>query len=146
MDHEWFTEQLDPAVRGWDWFSVQLDDGTDLMLFDLIRKDGAVDAYSSGTFINRSGISRHLTNSDFSLQSIETWTSPKSGAKYPVKWRVAVPSLKIDITCTAALNNQELNTSHGRTNYWEGAVIYSGSVNGAGYLEMTGYDKSVQIN
>ena len=146
MDHEWFTEQLDPQVRGWDWFSVQLDDGTDLMLFELRRKDGGIDPYSSGTFVARDGKARHLTAGDFSLHPLETWTSAKTRARYPVKWRVEVPSLKIDVTCAAALDTQELNTSYGNTSYWEGAVTYSGTRNGVGYLEMTGYDKAVKLN
>ena len=146
MDHEWFTEQLDPAVRGWDWFSVQLDNGTELMLFDLRRRDGGIDPYSSGTFVDRTGKARHLAASEFSLQPAETWTSPKSGARYPVKWRISAPALKIDLTCAAVLNSQELNISHGGASYWEGAVTYSGRVNGVGYMEMTGYDKAILMN
>ncbi|MCU1262938.1 MAG: hypothetical protein JWO80_5823 [Bryobacterales bacterium] len=145
MDHEWFTEQLDPAQRGWDWFSIQLNDGTDLMLFQLRRKDGTIDPFSAGTLIDRAGRARHLTSREFSLVPIDTWTSPKTGARYPTKWHVSTPALGLDITCAATMDSQELNTIIGRTSYWEGAVTYSGSHAGVGYLEMTGYVKPVNM-
>ncbi len=69
MDHEWFTQQLDPGQRGWDWFSAQFDDGTELMLFDLRRTDGTKDLYSAGTFVDRAGKSHHLTVRDFELET-----------------------------------------------------------------------------
>jgi len=142
MDHEWFSEQLDQSQRGWDWFSAQFDDGTELMLFDLRRKDGGVDPYSAGTFIDRAGKPHHLTVRDFELKPEEYWTSPKNGARYPVGWRVRVPGLHIDVTCRAAVKQQELIANAGGNSYWEGAVVYSGTQNGRGYLEMTGYDKA----
>jgi predicted secreted hydrolase len=146
MDHEWFSQQLDPNQRGWDWFSAQLDDGAELMLFDLRRKDGSIDAYSSGTYIARDGRATHLKRADFQLEPLETWTSPKSGARYPVRWRVTVPSLKIQLECAAAIPDQELvSADDSGPTYWEGAVSYSGSGKGVGYLEMTGYDKPVRM-
>jgi len=145
MDHEWFTQQLEGTQQGWDWFSAQMDNGGDLMLFQLRRRDGGVDAFSSGTYIDRQGRARHLGRGDFTLQPEEFWTSPKTKARYPVKWRIAIPSLGIEMRCTAALPNQELVAEHGGPTYWEGAVSYAGSANGAGYLEMTGYDKPVGI-
>jgi predicted secreted hydrolase len=68
MDHEWFTHQLEPGQVGWDWFSIQLDDRTDLMLFQLRREDGTVEPYSSGTHIDSQGRPRHLSRQDFSLR------------------------------------------------------------------------------
>ncbi|MES1257784.1 MAG: lipocalin-like domain-containing protein [Acidobacteriota bacterium] len=134
MDHEWFTRQLGGDQAGWDWFSVQLDNRTELMLFELRRKDGSIDPYSSGTFIDASGKARHLRREDFTLQPVSAWR------KYPVEWRIAVPSLRIAITCRAVLPNQELRAKAGGPNYWEGAVDYSGTHRGVGYLEMTGYE------
>jgi len=138
MDHEWFTEQLDASDTGWDWFSVQLEDKTELMLFDLRKKDGSIDSHSSGTYIDASGKARHLTAADFTLRPVAYW------GKYPVKWRIEVPSLRIGIDCEAALREQELKTNNAA--YWEGAVNYSGSQKGLGYLEMTGYDKPVSFH
>jgi predicted secreted hydrolase len=146
MDHEWFTNQLDPEQTGWDWFSAQFDDQTELMLFRLRRKDGTVDAHSAGTYVDREGRARHLTQADFSLTPLDFWRSPRTGASYPVHWRVQAPSLGLTLDAAAAYNAQELvsDDSDG-PNYWEGAVTYSGSRTGLGYLEMTGYDKPVHL-
>jgi predicted secreted hydrolase len=138
MDHEWFTEQLDPNEVGWDWFSVQLEDRTEVMLFELRKKDGTLDSHSSGTYVDASGKAKHLTADDFKLRPLAYWN------KYPVKWRIEIPALRIGLDCEAALQNQELKTAGAR--YWEGAVTYSGSKKGAGYLEMTGYDKPVSFH
>ena len=136
MDHEWFTGQLAPDQVGWDWFSIQLENHTELMLFDLRRKDGSLsgqsrDPYSSGTFIDAHGFARHLRYSEFSLQPLSYWH------KYPVAWRLRVPALNIDLTSHAIIPDQELR---GSPSYWEGAVDYSGTQKGVGYLEMTGYE------
>jgi predicted secreted hydrolase len=145
MDHEWFTHQLDSAQVGWDWFSAQLDDGADVMLFQLRRRDGGIDPFSSGTYIDRQGRARHLERGDFTLEPREYWTSPKTRARYPVKWRIAIPSLGVSMECAAALPDQELVGQHDLPTYWEGAVTYSGSASGVGYLEMTGYTKPVEM-
>ena len=76
----------------------------------------------------------HLRREDFTLTPVSTWR------KYPVKWRIAVPSLRIAIDCRAVLPNQELRAKAGGPSYWEGAVDYSGTHKGVGYLEMTGYE------
>jgi predicted secreted hydrolase len=146
MDHEWFTNQLAASQTGWDWFSVQLDNDTELMLFQLRRTDGTIDPYSAGTFIGRDGHATHLKRADFDLRPIEFWRSPKTGARYPVRWRISVPSLKLTLDCAAAIPEQELAAPGQQgTTYWEGAVTYSGSASGSGYLEMTGYDKPMRL-
>ncbi len=139
MDHEWFTEQLAPDQVGWDWFSVQLDNRTELMLFQLRRKDGSIDPYSSGTYIDERGVAHHLRRGDFSLEPQSYW------GKYPVAWRIRVPSLGVDETCRAIIPDQELKGENGGPSYWEGAVDYTGSSSGVGYLEMTGYDRPVKL-
>ena len=138
MDHEWFTEQLAHTQVGWDWFSIQLDNNTELMLFELRHADGSIDPYSSGTFIDAAGKPRHLRQSDFTLQPVAKW------GKYPVEWHIRVPSLNIDLTCRPILREQELKSKSGPS-YWEGAVDYSGTQKGSGYLEMTGYDGPVKF-
>ena len=128
MDHEWFTAQLDSSQVGWDWFSIQLDDGRDLMLFQLRDKNGTVDPYSSGTIVDARGAARHLTVREFSLEPGRSWVSPKTRARYPVSWRIRVPLMAIDLQCDAVLDGQELTSADpAGTNYWEGAVRYSGS-------------------
>jgi predicted secreted hydrolase len=141
MDHEWFTRQLESTQRGWDWFSAQLADGADLMLLRLRDRDGSINPYSAGTYIDAQGRGQHLRRGDFELTPLEFWLSEKTKSRYPIKWRMAVPKLGIVMQCTAALANQELVGEHGGPDYWEGAVRYSGSPGGIGYLEMTGYDK-----
>jgi predicted secreted hydrolase len=150
MDHEFFTHQLDPEQTGWDWLSLQLDDHTEVMLFHIRRKDGSIDPHSAGTYVDAQGKATHLRSSDFNLESVgEKWTSPSTGAVYPIHWSIAIPKLGIVLEAKTPLASQELT---GKTalapNYWEGAVVLSGArnarpLNGAGYLEMTGYDRAV---
>jgi predicted secreted hydrolase len=144
MDHEWFTHQLEANQQGWDWFSVQLGDGAEFMLFQLRHTDGTIDPFSSGTYIAPDGHSTHLKRSDFALEPVEYWTSPKTSARYPVRWRISIPAMKVTLQCSAAIPDQELVDSQGPT-YWEGAVTYTGSASGLGYLEMTGYTKRMQL-
>ena len=146
MDHEFGTNFLEQDQAGWDWLSVQLDDGSDLMMFQLRRRDGSTDPHSSGTVVEPGGRTRAIANpSAFSMTPGRRWKSPASGANYPVAWTVRVPDVSIDLTIAAVLDDQELRTtaSTGVT-YWEGAIDVSGTragkpVKGRGYLEMTGY-------
>jgi predicted secreted hydrolase len=131
MDREWSTSSLGKDQVGWDWFALQLDDGRDLMLYQLRRRDGTADSASNGTLE-----SRHLGLSDFDLQVLDRWQSPRSGAVYPAKWRLRIPSANLDLTLEPLLADQELDVSF---RYWEGAVRISGSSGGRGYVEMTGY-------
>lgn len=151
MDHEFFTHQLDSNQSGWDWFSLQFDDGSELMLFRLRRKDGAADPYSAGTYVDPQGHERHLTHDDFAVIPGETWTSPDTGGKYPVAWTLRVASLGLDCRLSTALPRQELTPNgRGTTAYWEGAIEVAGersgnALKGAGYLEMTGYAGPVRM-
>ena len=144
MDHEWFTHQLEANQQGWDWFSIQLENGADLMLFQLRRTDGTIDPFSSGTYIAPDGRATHLKRADFQLQPLETWTSPKTRAQYPIHWRISIPAMQVTLDCTATLPDQELVDENSPT-YWEGAVAYSGTAKGAGYLEMIGYGKPMRL-
>lgn len=146
MDHEWFTKQLDKEQTGWDWFSVQLDNQTELMLFQLRRSDGSIDGHSSGTYVDREGRARHVTQAEFALTPVSYWRSSQTGASYPVEWRIRVPSLGVTLDVHADLEAQELMSEETSwPAYWEGAVTYSGSAAGVGYLEMTGYDGPVEM-
>ena len=141
MDHEFFSHQLEASQSGWDWFSLQLEDGTEFMLFRLRRKDRSMDPYSAGTYIDSQGKATHLTASDFTLTPGTTWTSEATGGRYPVEWTVEVPSLGLNAAVRTPLARQEIT---GGTNYWEGAIDISATrlgrrVSGVGYLEMTGY-------
>jgi predicted secreted hydrolase len=144
MDHEWFTRQLKPEQTGWDWFSAQFDDGSELMLFEIRRKDGSIDPYSSGTLIGKNGNMEHLARDEFALRPLEWWRSERTGARYPIAWKIDIPSRQIQLECRPVVRDQELSASQG-SRYWEGAMDYSGSKRGVGYLEMTGYAGAVNL-
>jgi predicted secreted hydrolase len=131
MDHEFFTQQLADAQIGWDWFSLQLDDGAELMLFRLRRKDGTDDPYSAGTYIDGRGRAPHLAQDAFSVTPRKLWN------RDPVEWAIRVPSLGMDIRTETRLPQQEVAGKENR--YWEGAVEITGTRHGSGYVEMTGY-------
>ena len=92
MDHEFGSNQLRENQVGWDWFSIQLDNETELMLYFIRRKDGSPDAYSSGTLVKADGTTKHLRLEDFKIGILERWKSARSGGNYPMKWKVTVPA------------------------------------------------------
>jgi predicted secreted hydrolase len=149
MDHEFSTSFLEPEQRGWDWFSIQLSDNRELMLYRMRRADGSHDPRSSGTLIDANGKTTHLSNADFTLTPGRSTFTSKNGAVYPTEWTVSLPAHKIELTVTTPLADQELSLvdSTGIA-YWEGMIDVSGQsggqvVRGAGYLEMTGYHGSL---
>jgi predicted secreted hydrolase len=150
MDHEFFTHQLDADQVGWDWMSVQLQDNAELMLFRIRHKDGSIDAHSAGTYMDSRGATLHLRAGEFVMEPAAlTWTSPATGAIYPLLWKISVPKLGLTLESTTSLPSQELVSSRFVPTYWEGAVAFSGKRNGSpiggvGYLEMTGYDHPME--
>ena len=144
MDHEFGSSFLEADQAGWDWFSIQLNDGTDLMVYTLRDLDGRADIRSSGTVVTSEGIT-HLKSDDVRLSPRRRWISSVSGAAYPVDWHIDIPSLGLKLEVSAAIDAQELVTAQSTgVTYWEGAVGATGthdgvSVSGEGYLEMTGY-------
>jgi predicted secreted hydrolase len=149
MDHEFSTNSMAPNQVGWDWLSLQMDDGTEWMLYQLRRADGTRDPFSSGSYVDREGRVTILAAADFEMQPANRWHSQKSGADYPVRWRVRVPKLGFEAQVSTPMPNQELVAKGGRAlTYWEGSIAVQGSRNGQsaagrGYLEMTGYTAPV---
>jgi predicted secreted hydrolase len=145
MDHEFGSADLSADLVGWDWFSIQLADNRELMIYRLRRADGSSAPASSGTLVFADGHTQHLSASDFELTPLNTWTSPTSKATYPSQWRVTIPSLNLSLQLTPLLADQELRTSRSTLiTYWEGAVDVTGTernqpVRGQGYIELTGY-------
>ncbi|MEL6614519.1 MAG: lipocalin-like domain-containing protein [Bacteroidota bacterium] len=135
LDREWSTSALGEGQVGWDWFALHLDDGRDLMIYQLRQTDGSTDPLSKGSLVSASGEKQHLPSTAYTLEPLATWDSPRGGS-YPVKWRVRVPEEGVDLVVEAAMLDQELPVS---VRYWEGAVDVSGTATGVGYLEMTGY-------
>ncbi len=150
MDHEFGSSLLGAGQVGWDWFSIQLDDGSEYMFYQIREENGSNDPVSSATVIDTEGKSRHLSAQEFSLKPTRNWTSPHSGASYPVAWEIAVPSEGLSLTSRPALDDQELMTSQStRVTYWEGATHFSGQkkgrqVQGKGYVELTGYAQTLK--
>jgi predicted secreted hydrolase len=141
MDHEWSTAVLGKDAVGWDWFSIQLSDNRELMLFQIRQRDGSIEPLSSGTLIESDGTTRHLTREEFKIDVLSTWASNQTRATYPARWNVAVPTAGIRLELKPIVADQEMNVS---IIYWEGAVDVSGQsynkpVSGRGFVEMTGY-------
>lgn len=145
MDHEFGSADLSAELVGWDWFSLQLQDGRDVMIYRLRRADGSLDPASSGTVVYPDGRAESLSAGDVAVRVLGHWTSPGSRARYPAGWRVTVPRLQMSIDVSPMMADQELVTRRStQVTYWEGAVQISGTtrgqaVTGQGYVELTGY-------
>ncbi|HEV8432003.1 MAG TPA: lipocalin family protein, partial [Thermoanaerobaculia bacterium] len=148
MDHEFGSSALRENQRGWDWYSIQLDNDSEVMLYVIRRADGTPDVTSSGSLITADGRVIPIRHDQMKITTKRRWTSKKSGATYPLDWSVAIPSLGISLSLRPLLDDQELVTREStRVTYWEGAVSVNGSfdnngVTGEGYVEMTGYDRA----
>lgn len=146
MDHEYSTSALSEGQVGWDWFSIQLDDQSELMFYTIRQEDGSVDPFSKGTLIGPDGSTRSLSAQDFRIEVGAEWTSPRSGGVYPAQWTVTIPSEQLTLRIRPLIPDQELNVSFV---YWEGAVVVEGErtdqvVSGRGYVELTGYAQSLE--
>jgi predicted secreted hydrolase len=147
MDHEYSTASLEPGINGWDWFSLQLSDNSEIMVYLFRTQAGGIHAASSGTYIKADGTVRKLFKEDIRVNVKDIWQSKLSKARYPVRWQLRIAPLGIDLKVDAKFVDQEMRTldSTGVT-YWEGSVAVAGSKNGQsikgeGYVELTGYAK-----
>ncbi len=145
MDHEFGSGDLGEDQIGWDWFSAQLNNQTEIMLYLLRRRDGTIDPVSSGTFVLPDGQAQHLSLADFQVEPLDHWKSRSSGARYPNRWRISIPRVGLILSVTPKQADQELITERStQITYWEGAVDISGVMRdiplvGEGYIELTGY-------
>lgn len=142
MDHDFSSGLLDPEQVGWDWFSLQLEDGSALMLFQLRERGGSISASSSGTFSEADGTSRPFMSDNFAIQVQDTWRSPHTQGEYPAGWEVRVDQPACLLQVHPWMSEQEL--AFPAVTYWEGAVRFEGTcqgkvVRGNGYVELTGY-------
>ena len=141
MDREWSTSVLGKAYRGWDWFGLQLSDGSELMFFQLRRADGQPDGFSSGTLVRPNGEILRLGQADVRIEVDAYWRSPRGAGRYPARWRFQIPAERIVFELWPYVADQELALS---IRYWEGAVAVRGQADGRplhghGYVELTGY-------
>jgi predicted secreted hydrolase len=146
FDHEWSTSALGAGIIGWNWFSLQLSDGRELMFYQFRQADGGIGALSSGTLVQPDGSTVQLKSDEAQIEALSTWQSSESKGVYPARWRVVVPSVQIDLTLEPWIAEQEMRVSFP---YWEGAVRLNGTssgvaVTGNGYAELTGYVSSMQ--
>jgi predicted secreted hydrolase len=143
FDHQW-GDFIAVGGGGWDWFAVNLEDGTDLTL-SLVRAVDGTYPLVYGTLVRDSGETVHLPSDAFTVTSVDTWTSGRTGAVYPSGWTISIPTEQLEISLTPTVLDQELDTR--RTTgviYWEGSQIVDAthageSVGGEGYVELTGY-------
>lgn len=145
MDHEFFSDYPLEDKVGWDWMSIQLDDGVDLMLFGLRDAEGGHGSDTTGTVVDADGGARAAEWGGVVLRPGRRWRSEATGAEYPVEWRVEIPAFDVRLDVRPRIDGQEVHTEGGLLPvYWEGAVLVSGEregrpAAGVGYLEMTGY-------
>jgi predicted secreted hydrolase len=141
MDKELGSSQLAPEQKGWDWWSLRLADGRDLMLYVLRRADGSAD-WRNGTLVAADGGVMLLAPDAWSVEATGTWRSPETGATYPSGWRVRVPGAGVDVAVAPLARGAE-NVSRllEGLSYWEGpvALTAAGRPAGEGYVELTGY-------
>ena len=140
LDREWSSSALASDQQGWDWFALQLSDGSELMFYKLRKTDGSQDVFSGGTWITSDGSSRHISPDKISISVTKTWSSPEGGI-YPSSWEIRFPASGLMLEVVPVMDDQELFTT---VRYWEGAVDVSGArdgvdVTGRGYVELTGY-------
>jgi predicted secreted hydrolase len=141
MDHEFGTSALSENAVGWDWFSIQLDNGVALMLARIRTEDGGAIGEFEGTLVQPDGSQQTITSADFTLDVLDEWTSPHSNITYPSAWRVTLPAYDLALEIHPLLQDQEMQVSFV---YWEGAVTVEGvqagrPAEGRGYVELTGY-------
>jgi RND superfamily putative drug exporter len=143
FDHQW-GDFIAVGGGGWDWFAVNLDDGTDLTLSLVRNADGSYPLVY-GTVVALDGSTRHLSREAFSVEVTNRWTSPATGADYPAGWRVSIPGEQLVINLTPTVAAQELDTrATTGVVYWEGSQRVAATrdgrpLGGKAYVELTGY-------
>ena len=145
FDHEWSDGRMEAGIEGWDWLGLRIADGRSLMLYRL-RGPGGATRHLSGGLVQHDGTVRALGRGDVHMEPRRRWTSPVSGARYPVAWRIRIGNVEeLRLEVAAALPDQELLTPRStRVTYWEGvvegqAIVDAGTRPVEGYLELTGY-------
>ena len=148
MDREFGTWTPTDRQKGWDWFSIQLENNCEIMCYQLRDNENNISPFSSGTFVNEHGEFTPLSKEDFSIEPTGFWKSPRTNATYPSGWKVKSEKFALDLIVTPVMEDQELD-SRGTTMivYWEGACEVAGTagasdIKGRAYVELVGYDRS----
>jgi predicted secreted hydrolase len=140
MDREWSTSALDKDQAGWDWFALQLNDNTEIMYYQMRKRDGTPDRFSKGVIVDADGQSKPIKREDVVLNVTNHWTASTENI-YPSGWTLEIPNENISLSVFPRIKNQLMDVS---VRYWEGAVEIEGMKNkkpilGKGYVELTGY-------
>ncbi len=145
LDHEWSSSYLDERADGWDWIGINLDDGGALMAFRIRGRDGSA-FWAGATLRTAAGASRVYAPGEVAFEAGRLWQSPRTGARYPVAWRVTLGGDRYEIAPLFDDQEQDARATTG-TVYWEGAVhlLRNGRRVGAGYLELTGYWRKLKL-
>jgi len=145
LDHEWSSSYLDARAAGWDWIGINFDDGSALMAFRMREHSGGA-LWAGGTKRDKSGARRVYAPAEVEFVPLRTWRSPRTGASYPVAWRVDLPDIALVIEPLMEDQEHDTRASVG-TVYWEGAVTAArdGKTVGRGYLELTGYWQPMRL-
>jgi predicted secreted hydrolase len=143
MDHEWSTSALGGNQEGWDWFSIQLSNGYDLMYYQLRNSDGSVSVFTTGSLIDPDGNKMTINPQDVEIEVLDTWESPHSRAVYPSQWKMRIPKSNLELSLATLFPDQEMDVS---VRYFEGTLGISGEMDGKqiggnGFIEMTGYEQ-----
>lgn len=146
FDHQKANLPHKTHLLGWDWFSIMLDDKTELMFFTLRNKKGLVKDRMGGTFIKKNSEIISLSQKEVKINYSSTWKSKKTGLVYPSDWIIKIPKLKLNLKITPCVKNQEVDSILTLTkSYWEGACDVTGKkgnkkITGKAYIELVGYD------
>ncbi len=141
MDHEWSTSALDGDQKGWDWFSIQLSNGYDLMYYQLRLQDGSASKFKTASLISPEGDKKTISPGGVFIKILNNWRSPHSKSIYPSKWKMDIPEVGLSLDVQTVFPDQEMDVS---VKYYEGAISVSGNmdgdeISGNGFIEMTGY-------
>ncbi|MEO0540290.1 MAG: lipocalin-like domain-containing protein [Cyanobacteria bacterium P01_A01_bin.105] len=143
-DHEYSTSALSDGIEGWDWFSLQFDNGSAMMLYVLRDVNATGLKIADSKFVAADGSETPILTEDCQIAVTDTWQSPTSDAVYPSQWHIEIPKIDLVLDGQPLMPNQELNVS---TTYWEGATAFTGRlasepITAKGYVEMTGYNNT----
>ena len=145
LDHEWSSSYMDERASGWDWIGINLDDGGALMAFRMRSRKGDT-LWAGGAYRDAAGLRRAFSPDEVTFTPVRSWRSPRTGASYPVAFRVKAGDLECAID--ALMDDQEHDTrATVGTVYWEGAVTarIAQKIVGRGYLELTGYWRAMSL-
>ena len=134
LDREWSSQFLNKDQAGWDWFALRLDDGSTLMLFQLRGESDSETSFYSGRRMFADGSGRNIESDEIAIEVLD-WHQIDTN-RYPISWKINIPSESIQLTTQALNPDAKIPLS---ISYWEGPVVISGSHQGEGYMELTGY-------